>query len=205
MAPPWFGSRAETPPYDRAGHEGTNGTRGRNRIRPALRDKAGHAFGICPAVSRSRAAQPGHRGTNVPLCPALSRCLRGRAPTTAVAPVRPTRMTNRLSACWSRRKRGGRDVSQRLAAPAWAGSAERRPHPEKATHLTADNQMTRKPNLALNAEIESSGGAAISARCARAFLSLCPNRDRVGLRQPRCLPDDGPELAAVSAQSSRQT
>ena len=49
--------------------------------------------------------------------------------------------------------------------------------------LTADNQMTRKPNLALNAEIESNGRAANSARCARAFLSLCSNRDRVGLRQ----------------------
>src|SRR5262249_9974225 len=43
-------------------------------------------------------------------------------------------------------------------------------------------------------EIESSGRAANSARCARAFLSLCPNRDRVGLRQPRCLPDDGPDV-----------
>ena len=58
--------------------------------------------------------------------------------------------------------------------------------------LTSDNQMPPKPNLALNAEIESSGRAANSARCARAFLSPCPNRDRVGLRQPRCLPDDGP-------------
>jgi hypothetical protein len=28
------------------------------------------------------------------------------------------------------------------------------------SHLTADNQMTPKPNLALNAEIESSGRAA---------------------------------------------
>jgi len=37
---------------------------------------------------------------------------------------------------------------------------QRRRHPEKATYLTADNQMTRKPNLALNAEIESSGRAA---------------------------------------------
>src|SRR5262245_58840880 len=43
-------------------------------------------------------------------------------------------------------------------------------------------------------EIESSAGAANSARCARAFLSLCPNRDRVGVRQPRCLPDDGPDV-----------
>jgi len=43
-------------------------------------------------------------------------------------------------------------------------------------------------------EIVSSGRAANSARCARAFLSLCPNRDRVGLRQPRCLPDDGPDV-----------
>jgi hypothetical protein len=32
---------------------------------------------------------------------------------------------------------------------------QRRRHPEKATYLTADNQMARKPNLALNAEIES--------------------------------------------------
>jgi len=31
---------------------------------------------------------------------------------------------------------------------------QRRRHPEKATYLTADNQMTRKPNLALNGEIE---------------------------------------------------
>jgi hypothetical protein len=31
---------------------------------------------------------------------------------------------------------------------------------EKKSYLTADNQMTRKPNLALNAEIESSGRAA---------------------------------------------
>jgi hypothetical protein len=69
--------------------------------------------------------------------------------------------------------------------------AARRP---PAANLTADNQMTRKPNLALNAEIESSGRAANSARCARAFLSLRPNRDRVGLRQPRCLPDDGPDV-----------
>jgi len=30
--------------------------------------------------------------------------------------------------------------------------------------LTADNQMTRKPNLALNAEIVSSGRAAITAQ-----------------------------------------
>src|SRR5215510_9690463 len=43
-------------------------------------------------------------------------------------------------------------------------------------------------------EIESSGRAANSARCARAFLSLCPNRDRVGFRQPRYLPDDGPDV-----------
>jgi hypothetical protein len=54
---------------------------------------------------------------------------------------------------------------------------------EAGSYLTADNKMTRKPNFALNAEIESSGGAANSARCALAFLSLCPNRDRVGLRQ----------------------
>ena len=32
---------------------------------------------------------------------------------------------------------------------------QRRRHPEKATYLTADNPMTRKPNLVLNAEIES--------------------------------------------------
>ena len=63
-----------------------------------------------------------------------------------------------------------------------------------ASYLTSDNQRTRKPNLALNAEIESSRRAANSARCARAFLSLCPNRDRVGFRQPRYLPDDGPDV-----------
>ena len=33
------------------------------------------------------------------------------------------------------------------------------------SYLTSDNQMTPKPNLALNAEIESSGRAANSARC----------------------------------------
>jgi Autotransporter beta-domain len=30
--------------------------------------------------------------------------------------------------------------------------------------------------------------ACYRGRCARAFLSLCPNRDRAGLRQPRCAP-----------------
>jgi len=44
---------------------------------PAQRDTAGHAYGICSALSRTRAAQPGHGGTFVPLCPALSRCLEG--------------------------------------------------------------------------------------------------------------------------------
>ena len=39
-------------------------------------------------------------------------------------------------------------------------ATQRRCHPEKATYLTADNQVMRKPNLALNAEIESSGRAA---------------------------------------------
>src|SRR5215472_7112437 len=68
---------------------------------------------------------------------------------------------------------------------------QRRRHPEKATYLTADNQMTRKPNLALNAEIESSGRAANSARCARAFLSLCPNRDRGSGDVSR---NDGPDV-----------
>jgi len=34
---------------------------------------------------------------------------------------------------------------------------QRRRHPEKPPTLTSDNQMTPKPNLALNAEIESSG------------------------------------------------
>jgi hypothetical protein len=35
--------------------------------------------------------------------------------------------------------------------------------PERAAYLTADNQMTRRPNLALNAEIVSSGRTANSA------------------------------------------
>jgi len=39
-------------------------------------------------------------------------------------------------------------------------ATQRRRHPEKATYLTADNQMAPKPNLPLNAEIESSGRAA---------------------------------------------
>ena len=38
--------------------------------------------------------------------------------------------------------------------PPLAGHQRRR-HPEKATYLTADNQMTRKPNLALNAEMKA--------------------------------------------------
>ena len=86
------------------------------------------------------------------------------------------------------------DFATREAAIA-AVLAATKPRPESRTPtLTADNQMTPKPNLALNAEIESSGRAGNSARCARAFLSLCPNRDRVGLWQPRCLPDDGPDI-----------
>jgi hypothetical protein len=46
---------------------------------------------------------------------------------------------------------------------------------EKGTPtLTANNQMTPKLNLALNAEIESSGRAANSARCARAISFALP-------------------------------
>ena len=45
---------------------------------------------------------------------------------------------------------------------------------EAGSYLTADNEMTRKPNLALNAEIESSGRAANSPAVLVHFFRFAP-------------------------------
>jgi len=107
----------------------------------------------------------------VPLCPALSRCglwvpalLLGReAGVTVQAAHRLNVESLLINATGLRRRprRNGTDWSCKkwlTLGGSWPKRLRR--HPEKATYLTSDNQMTPKPNLALNAEIESSGRAA---------------------------------------------
>src|SRR5262245_57087155 len=101
-----------------------------------------------------------------------------------------------------------------LAAPAWAGSAERRRHPEKAAYLTADNQMSRKPNFALNAEMKAVAERLTLPAVLVHFFRFAPTAIEWDCGSRDVSRMMGRTLAAVSsttrpisslAQSSRQT
>ena len=64
--------------------------------------------------------------------------------------------------------------------------------------LTADNQMTRKSNFALNAEMKAAAERLTLPLCSCISFAL-PQPRSSRIAEPRCLPDEGWTLAAVSS------